>query len=71
MLSRQIQTFLGDEAVIYCSQLKRERDVKQISVPAFGMLPPLVYADFIGVNRTRVGIGDMEKTAARKRICIY
>jgi hypothetical protein len=66
MLSRQIQTFLGDEAVIYCSQLKRERDVKQTSVPAFDMLPPLVYADFIGVNRTRAGGGDMEKTAARK-----
>lgn len=66
MLSRQIQRNLGDEAVIYCSQLKRERDVNQTSVPAFDMLPPLVHTDFIGVNRTRAGGGDIEKTAQRK-----
>lgn len=67
VISRLIEQNLGTEAVIYCSQIKRQREVTQKNTPAFDMLPPLLSADFVGVNRTRPARGgDLYLAAQRK-----
>lgn len=66
-ISRRIEEIIGDESVVYCSQIKRERDVTKTSVPALDIFPSFSGTDFLGVNRTAPAFGlDMSVTATRK-----
>lgn len=67
LMTRLINEYLGKNVIIYCSQIKRERDEKKDSIPAFDMLPPFVNADFVGINKTRpLGGGDFDLIFQRK-----
>lgn len=66
-ISRKIEEILGDNTVVYCSQIKRERDVTKTSVPALDIFPSFSGTDFLGVNRTSPAFGvDTSVTAVRK-----
>jgi len=67
VINRRIKEFFGEEAVVYCSHMKKDTDISHSPVPALDILPSFSGADFVGINRNHMGFGDTDAEELAKK----